>query len=138
MTPRIPPKNAQEFSPGNVIRLEFPAQGYVNPGKTTLEFDAQILYTFLDSTDRTAIRFQNNIQSMFSRVRLLYGSTPLEDIPNYMKKEIEQYAKNRNYVRILIVDCHNAMGEEISKEDGEDMLKAAKSCLETLITKENY
>jgi len=83
MTPRIPPKNAQEFSPGNVIRLEFPAQGYVNPGKTTLEFDAQILYTFLDATDRTAIRFQNNIQSMFSRVRLLYGSTPLEDIPNY-------------------------------------------------------
>lgn len=26
MTPRIPPKNAQVFSPGNVIRLEFPAQ----------------------------------------------------------------------------------------------------------------
>ena len=24
----------------------------------------------------------------------------------------------------IIVDCHNAMGEEISKEDGEDMLKA--------------
>ena len=26
MTPRIPPKNASEFKPGNVIRLEFPAQ----------------------------------------------------------------------------------------------------------------
>jgi len=61
MTPRIPPKNAQQFSPGNVIRLEFPAQGYVNPGKTTLEFDVQLLYTFLDNTDRTAIRFQNNV-----------------------------------------------------------------------------
>ena len=55
-----------------------------------------------------------------------------------MKKEIEQYAKNRNYVRTLIVDCHNAMGEEISKEDGEDMLKAAKSCLDSLITKDSY
>jgi putative membrane protein len=62
----------------------------------------------------------------------------MEDIPNYMKKEIEQYAKNRNYVRILIVDCHNAMGEEISKQDGEDMLKAAKSCLDSLITKDNH
>ena len=30
------------------------------------------------------------------------------------------------------------MGEEISKEDGEDMLKAAKSCLDTLITKESF
>jgi ribosomal protein S30 len=26
MTPRIPPKNASVFAPGNVIRLEFPAQ----------------------------------------------------------------------------------------------------------------
>ena len=79
---------------------------------------------------------------------LLFGKNPLlflslsphgmEDIPDYMKTEIEQYAKNRNYVRTLIVDCHNAMGEEISKEDGEDMLKAAKSCLDSLITKESY
>ncbi len=27
MTPRIPPKNGATFNPGNVIRLEFPAQG---------------------------------------------------------------------------------------------------------------
>jgi putative membrane protein len=62
----------------------------------------------------------------------------MEDIPSYMKTEIEQYAKNRDYTRTMIVDSHNAMGSEISKEDGEDMLKAAKSCLDSLITKENY
>lgn len=28
-------------------------------------------------------RFQNNIQSIFSRLRVLYGATPLEDIINY-------------------------------------------------------
>lgn len=81
-------------------------------------------------------------------IGLLFGNNPLlflslsphgmEDIPSYMKTEIEQYAKNRNYKRIMIVDCHNAMGPEISKDDGEDMLKAAKSCLDSLITKENY
>lgn len=81
-------------------------------------------------------------------IGLLFGNNPLlflslsphgmEDIPSYMKTEIEQYAKNRNYARIMIVDCHNAMGPEISREDGEDMLKAAKSCLDSLITKENY
>ena len=27
MTPRIPPKNGGAFTPGQVIRLEFPAQG---------------------------------------------------------------------------------------------------------------
>jgi len=81
-------------------------------------------------------------------IGLLFGNNPLlflslsphgmEDIPSYMKTEIEQYAKNRNYSRTMIVDCHNAMGEEISKEDGQDMLKAAKSCLDTLITKDNF
>jgi len=79
---------------------------------------------------------------------ILFGNNPLlflslsphgmEDIPSYMKTEIEQYAKNRNYTRTMTVDCHNAMGEEISKEDGEDMLKAAKSCLDTLITKDSF
>jgi putative membrane protein len=62
----------------------------------------------------------------------------MEDIPIYVKTEIEQFAKNRNFERILIVDCHNAMGEEISEPDSEDMLKAAKSALDTLITKEKY
>ena len=81
-------------------------------------------------------------------IGLLFGKNPLlflslsphgmEDIPNYMKNDIEQYAKNRNYSKPLIVDCHNAMGEEISNEDGEDMLKAAKSCLDSLITKESF
>ena len=81
-------------------------------------------------------------------IGLLFGNNPLlflslsphgmEDIPSYMKNQIEQYAKNRNYKKTMIVDCHNAMGEEISKEDGEDMLKAAKSCLDTLISKESF
>ena len=81
-------------------------------------------------------------------IGLLFGKNPvlflslsphgMEDIPCYMKTEIEQYAKNRDYTRTMIIDSHNAMGSEISKEDGEDMLKAAKSCLDSLITKENY
>ncbi len=62
----------------------------------------------------------------------------MEDVPNYIKKEIEQIANNRDFERILIVDCHNAMGVEIGKEDSQDMLKAAKATLETLVTKESY
>ncbi len=89
------------------------------------------------------------VQINRSRVTgLLFGNNPLlflslsphgmEDVPSYMKTDIIQYANNRNYGRTMIVDCHNAMGEEISKEDGEDMLKAAKSCLDTLIKKESH
>ncbi len=89
------------------------------------------------------------VQINKSRVTgLLFGNNPLlflslspkgmEDIPSHMKTEIEQYANNRNYARTMIVDCHNAMGEEISNEDGEDMLKAAKSCLDSLISKDSF
>lgn len=81
MTPRIPPKMGGEFSAGSLIRLEFPAQGYVNPANTTLEFDVELIDYSTPANSIT--RFQNNIQSLFSRVRLLYGATPIEDIINY-------------------------------------------------------
>lgn len=60
----------------------------------------------------------------------------MEDVPISLKTELEQYGKNRGFERILIVDSHNAMGKEISKIDADDLLKAAKSNLDTLITKE--
>jgi len=45
------------------------------------------------------VRFQNNIQSLFQRVRLLYGATPLEDIINYnviVRALTEWSATNQN------------------------------------------
>lgn len=81
MTPRIPPKNGATFTPGQVMRVEFPAQGYVNPLNTTLEFD--IMMSAYGTSGNDIVRFQNNIQSIFNRVRLLYGATPLEDVINY-------------------------------------------------------
>jgi hypothetical protein len=82
ITPRIPPKNGNTFTPGQVMRFEFPAQGYVNPINTTLEFDV-VLAGGGGFNKGSFIRFQNNIQSLFNRVRLLYGATPLEDMINY-------------------------------------------------------
>lgn len=62
MTPRIPPKNGGTFSPGQVIRLEFPAQGYVNPNNTTLSFDVTLVYgNILDTDVNSQVRFQNNV-----------------------------------------------------------------------------
>lgn len=84
MTPRIPPINGSLFNPGNVIRIEIPSVGYINPANTSLSFDVTLLNGNIRNIDKNiVIRFQNNIQSCFSRVRLLYGSTPIEDISNY-------------------------------------------------------
>ena len=81
ITPRIPPKNGAVFLPGQIIRVEFPAQGYVNTINTTFEFDVTLSGWGSSVGEQT--RFQNNIQSIFNRVRILYGATPLEDIINY-------------------------------------------------------
>lgn len=56
----------------------------MNPLNTTIEFDVELTGpTFTEATTEAFTRFENNIQSIFSRVRLLYGSTPLEDIIKY-------------------------------------------------------
>ena len=78
---------------------------------------------------------------LFDRTALLFLSLSphgMEDLPPNVRSEIEQFAKNRNFEQVLIVDTHNAMGKEISKEDSEDLLLAAKSTLDTLKTKQSH
>lgn len=81
-TPSIPPKNGANFFPGQTIRFEFPAQGYVNPNNTTFQFDVD-LAGYNTTNTNFWVRFQNNIQSIFQRVRLLYGASPIEDLLQY-------------------------------------------------------
>ena len=71
---------------------------------------------------------------------LLLSLSPhgMEDVPLYIKTEIEQVAKNRNFDSILVVDSHNAMGGKISQEDSQDMITAAKNALNILVTKTNF
>lgn len=83
LTPRIPPKNGSVFLPGNPIRVEFPAQGYVNPGNTTLTFDVTIQQSTAAASTTNITHLQNGINSVFSRGRLLYGSGTLEDTDGY-------------------------------------------------------
>ena len=78
---------------------------------------------------------------LFDKTALLFLSLSphgMEDLTMYVRTEIEQFAKNRNFEQVLIVDTHNAMGNEISKEDSEDLLIAAKSTLDTLKTKQSF
>jgi hypothetical protein len=79
---KIPPLNGNEFRPGQIIKLQFPSEGYLDTPNTSLAFDVDMIYNNTDG-DFSYVRFQNNIQSIFKRVRLMYGSTPIEDIPEY-------------------------------------------------------
>ncbi|KAI9017270.1 hypothetical protein BC832DRAFT_536600 [Gaertneriomyces semiglobifer] len=80
---KIPPKNGFDFRSGmqNTIRLELPATGYVNPANHSLSF--QVKHVLKTRTVGTPLpRFQNNIASIFSRIRCSYGSMTFEDLQN--------------------------------------------------------
>lgn len=71
----------------------------------------------------------------FGKNALLFMSLSpygMEDLPSDIKAEADRYASDCGFDRVMLVDCHNAMGPEISGEDHSDMLRAARSCLEQL------
>lgn len=99
------PKYGGDFAPGDIIRLEIPAQAYLDPNEFYIHFRTGIIagaknplldhgvtaYTeenklpYLPESvpvDLT-VQFQPGIQCIFNRVRLLAGSVVLEDIQDY-------------------------------------------------------
>jgi hypothetical protein len=77
-TVKLPPKNGSSFTPGNIIRIEFPADNYLNTLNSVLSLD------FAFSTATGSPRFQRGgAQNLIKRLRVLYGSLVLEDIQEY-------------------------------------------------------
>jgi hypothetical protein len=83
---KVAPKNGGSWTvkasgqgAGALVRFELPAQGYLNTRNTFLQFDVELI----SGVTGAGARFQNNIQTIFRRVRGLYGSLSLEDIRDY-------------------------------------------------------
>ena len=105
--------------------------------------DSQVLRNGVGCTEPVVVQINKARAAglLFDKTALLFLSLSphgMEDLTMYVRTEIEQFAKNRNFEQVLIVDTHNAMGSEISKEDSEDLLIAAKSTLDTLKTKQSF
>lgn len=75
---KLPPKNGSTFASGNIIRIEFPADNYLNVLNSVLQFDLGF------TTAGTNTCFQRGgAHNLISRLRILYGSLVIEDIQNY-------------------------------------------------------
>lgn len=82
---KIPPKNGTTWSStqyGASMAIDLPAQGYMNTQNSYLSFDVSLDVTPGQEAVAPCPRFQNNIHSVFNRMRLNYGSLSLEDIRN--------------------------------------------------------
>ena len=76
---KLPPKNGATFAPGNIIRIEFPADNYLNTLNSVLSFDITP-----SATSPTYLRLQRQgAHCVIKRLRILYGSLVLEDIQEY-------------------------------------------------------
>lgn len=61
----------------------------------------------------------------------------MEDLPSSIKAAADSCAADLK-LRALLVDCHNAMGPEISGEDHADMEQAIRECLQELSPAPQY
>src|SRR5204863_3645657 len=62
----------------------------------------------------------------------------MEDIPESIRRALEEYSSNLGLKQILVVDSHNAMGEELKKSDCENLLSAGEICLKESINAPRY
>lgn len=82
-----------------------------------MEFDV----TLIGSGASTNItRFQNNIQSIFSRVRLLYGATPLEDMINYnvIVRNLTEWTATNQHMTMDQTSIAEGIGGVVPGPDG--------------------
>lgn len=78
-TVKLPAKNGSEFKEGSVIRIEFPADDYLNVLNSYLVFDAEFTVG-----SATRIQWQRGgANNAIKRLRVLYGGLVLEDIQEY-------------------------------------------------------
>lgn len=75
---KLPPKNGSTFAGGNIVRIEFPADGYLNVLNSVLALD--VTPTFSGGTCSLP---RHGAHGMIKRLRVLYGSLVLEDIQEY-------------------------------------------------------
>ena len=62
----------------------------------------------------------------------------MEDVPEVVGRQIQQYASQLGIKQILIVDSHNAMGNVLRDYEINSLISAAKQCLDKLTQAEQY
>lgn len=76
---KLPPKNGSSFTNTQIMRIEFPSDNYLNMLNSYLSM--QVTWT---PNGATRLAFERGgAHNLIKRLRILYGSLPLEDIQEY-------------------------------------------------------
>jgi putative membrane protein len=81
----------------------------------------------INNSTSTGIAFGNTAMVMLS-----LAPTGMEDIPRSVSSELESFGATIGFSDVLVVDCHNAMGNHLNDSDRNDLIASAKQCLDQL------
>ena len=62
----------------------------------------------------------------------------MEDVPEVVGTEIQRYALQLGFKQVLVVDSHNAMGDILGDYGSDNLVSAARQCLQKLTQAEQY
>jgi putative membrane protein len=113
------------------------------PSKIEVERYVQTLSkaTILEKSNVCTIPVQINIDKSivtgiaFGNVAVVILSlapTGMEDVPENIRTDLDQYSSHLGFHHILIIDSHNAIGGYLKKNDSDNLVLAGKRCLEKL------
>jgi putative membrane protein len=113
------------------------------PSKIEVERYVQTLSkaTILEKSNVCTIPVQINIDKSivtgiaFGNVAVVILSlapTGMEDVPENIRTDLDQYSSHLGFHHILIIDSHNAIGGYLKKYDSDNLVLAGKRCLEKL------
>jgi putative membrane protein len=89
--------------------------------------------TRIGRSTATGIIFGNT-----AMVILSMAPVGMEDVPESIRIDLERYSSHLGLKHILVVDSHNAMGEDLKKSEFDTLLSAGKNCLKELINAPQY
>jgi putative membrane protein len=87
----------------------------------------------IEKSSVTGIAFGNTAMLFLSM-----APTGMEDVPDDIRIDIEQYSSQLGFNHVITVDSHNAMGPHLRKPDSDNLLLAAKQCLGRLKDAQHY
>jgi putative membrane protein len=71
---------------------------------------------------------------------LLLSRAPegMDDLSDGVLQQLETYSRLLGFNNILVIDCHNALGSQLSQTNYESLLDAGRKCLEELSRSQEF
>ena|SRR5215467_1232405 len=87
----------------------------------------------VSSFTATGLKFGDTVMLLLSR-----APEGMDDLSDGVLQQLETYSRLLGFNNILVIDCHNALGSQLSQTNYESLLDAGRKCLEELSRSQEF